>query len=48
MALAEQREKHRIDERRIEDQRSGGGKQGIGGRVKLTGVIEEGNGGTWS
>ena len=43
MALAEQREKHRIDERRIEDQGSRGDKQGIGGRVKLTGVIEEGN-----
>ena len=43
MALAEQREKHRIDEGGIGDQRSGGGKQGIGGRVKLTGVIEEGN-----
>ena len=43
MALAEQREKHRIDERRIEDQRSGRDKRGIGGRVKLIGVIEGGN-----
>ena len=43
MALAEQREKHRIDERRVEDQGSGGDKQGIGGRIKFTGVVEEGD-----
>ena len=29
MALAEQREKHKIDERRIEDQGSKGDKQGL-------------------
>ena len=43
MALAEQREKHRIDERRIEHRGSGGDEQGIGGRIKLTGGMEEGN-----
>ena len=40
MALAEQREKRRIDERRIEYQGSGRDEQGIGGRIKLTGVME--------
>ena len=43
MALAEQREKHRIDEKRIKDQGSGKDKQGIGGRIKWTGVVEEGD-----
>ena len=43
MALAEQREKHKIEERRIEDQGSGDDKQGMGGRIKFTGVVEEGD-----
>ena len=43
MALAEQREKHKIDERRIEYQGSGGDEQEIGGRIKLTRMKEEGN-----
>ena len=36
MALAEQREQHKIDERRIEYQGSGRDEQEIGGRTKLT------------
>ena len=43
MALAEQREKHRIDERRMEYQGAGIDEQEIGGRIKLTRMKEEGN-----
>ena len=43
MALAEQREKHRIGERRIDYRGSGGDEQGIGGRIKFTEGMEEGH-----
>ena len=43
MALAEQKENQRIDERRIDFQGSGRDEQEIGGRIKLTRMKEEGN-----
>ena len=43
MALAEQRQKHRTYERRMEFRGSGGDEQGIGGRIELTGGMEESN-----
>ena len=41
MALAEQRERHRIDARRIEYRESGGDEKGIGERIRLTEEDEE-------
>ena len=43
MALAEQRQKHRTYERRMEYRGSGRDEQGIGGRIELTGGMEESN-----
>ena len=43
MALAEQRERHQIDERRIEYRESGGGEQGIGERIRLTEEVKRDN-----
>ena len=40
MALTEQRERYRIDERRIEYRGSGGDEQGIGERIRLTEGME--------
>ena len=41
MALAEQRERHQTDERRIEYRGSGGDEQGIGQRIRLTEGMEK-------